>query len=466
MDRSIYTGCELVKLQPNTKKVMAGSPPATVDHPGNAAARNGTGGLIVVDIDGKNGGSLDLLFRAVPEFQHARTTTVTTASPNSYHLVYRIPERLKPRTGFSIVGNGVEVPPFYVLPGSTVAGVPYRSGDQPVADAPAQLLELLEPGTITEAEYNEETGGTGGAEHLLQKLTDAPPGQRNAAFLEVAFPVLGILGPDAGAAALELAWPGEESEIQHKVASALRGLDSEHTSTRRVSRARARRTSAALDRALFGAFRGKPGTVQRRVLHAIATRCHRDNELSVYYATGSIAVDTGTYPHRVTDALKALEEQGLVVSHNGYRTLVMTDDPGEYPEPPGYSELLSPNHPVWLSEHLSGRHSQVFAYHLAGVDSATRVARGSGISRQTVTGCRAELEAAGVLDATADWESLTLSGAQRRERVRENVSESLERLERLEQEREQPTETGSDPWEPPDPHSRRALEEQALSESL
>lgn len=463
MNRTIYTGCELVKLQPGTKKIMAGSPPATVDYPGNAAARNGTGGLIVIDIDGKNGGSFQTLFKAVPEIRQAPTTVVTTASPESYHLVYRLPKRFNPRTGIRLVTSGVEVPTWYTLPGSVVDGVTYRLDSKyPVADAPGQLLELLEHGTTTAAEEYEATG-TGDAEPLLRRLADSPPGERNSTFLEVAFPVLGILGPDAGALELEHAWPGDEAEILHKINSALERWDTGHTSARRISRARARRIDTALARAVFGPWRGKAGTVQRRVFHAIARRCYQHNELTVSYATGSIAVDTGTYPHRVAKALVALEDSGLILSGDGYRTLVLGEESGDYPEPLGGSPLLDPNHPVWLSEELRARHSQVFAYHLAGVDSATRIAEGSGLSRRSVHTYRGDLERAGAFDATADWERLERSGTERREKVREYVSESLERLEKLEQEQT----TSTSPvigWEPADPLSRRAMEEEALSE--
>ena len=59
--------------------------------------RNGTGGLLVVDIDAKNGGSLDLMAERFPG--STMTRTIQTVSPGEHgfglQLVYSLPDGFK-----------------------------------------------------------------------------------------------------------------------------------------------------------------------------------------------------------------------------------------------------------------------------------------------------------------------------------------------------------------------------------
>lgn len=127
--------------------------------------------------------------------------------------------------------------------------------------------------------------------------------------------------------------------------------------------------------------------------------------------------------------------------------------PLEFPdlaEIPADTALVNPNHPVWLSEHLDGRHSQVFAYRLAGEESATRILRGSGLSRTMVYKALADLREAGLLDGAADMPALEVSGEQRIERIRKRVTDSLDRKQQYEkQAEEEHTEVQVPPSSPP-----------------
>ena len=95
---------------------------------GNAAIRNGTGGLLVVDIDAKNGGSLEVMAERFPG--NTMTRTIHTVSPGEHglglHLVYSLPDGFKIRPTVLVRDDEgrpmIEVAPFAMLPGSRARG--------------------------------------------------------------------------------------------------------------------------------------------------------------------------------------------------------------------------------------------------------------------------------------------------------------------------------------------------------
>ena len=81
LDFYLARGCVVVPCQTGTKKLIRGAGEWTAEGSranrdkltGNAAMRNGTGGLLVVDVDAKNGGSLDLMAHRFPGSTMTRT---------------------------------------------------------------------------------------------------------------------------------------------------------------------------------------------------------------------------------------------------------------------------------------------------------------------------------------------------------------------------------------------------------
>lgn len=54
------------KAKRGTKEFLPGKPVTSIDAPGNKLGRNGSGRVLVVDVDTKNGGSVAELARAFP----------------------------------------------------------------------------------------------------------------------------------------------------------------------------------------------------------------------------------------------------------------------------------------------------------------------------------------------------------------------------------------------------------------
>lgn len=111
-------------------------------------------GMIVVDVDVKNGGydSLNLL-----EIQHGFPSTLVTQTPTGgQHIFYKSNDRAANSVG--ALGRGLDIRSYggYVVgPGSTVAAGDYSFGiDAPIADAPAWLVHKL--GAFTEREHKEK----------------------------------------------------------------------------------------------------------------------------------------------------------------------------------------------------------------------------------------------------------------------------------------------------------------------
>src|ERR1700758_1980937 len=100
LDFYLDRGCVVLPCQSGTKKLVGGVGEWKAENSranrhklaGNAAMRNGTGGLLVVDVDAKNGGSLDVMAKRFPG--STATRTIQTVSPGEHgfglQLVYSL----------------------------------------------------------------------------------------------------------------------------------------------------------------------------------------------------------------------------------------------------------------------------------------------------------------------------------------------------------------------------------------
>jgi hypothetical protein len=154
--------CVVVPCQPGTKKLIRGAGEWAAEdsraNPDrltrNAAMRNGTGGLLVVDIDAKNGGSLDLMAERFPG--NAVTRMIQTVSPGKHglglQLIYALPDGFKISPTVLVRDREgrpmIEVASFSMLPGSTARG----AEEPPDAELSATDDETVElPGPVSSA---------------------------------------------------------------------------------------------------------------------------------------------------------------------------------------------------------------------------------------------------------------------------------------------------------------------------
>ncbi len=88
----------------------------------NAKVINGSGRLLIVDVDPKNGGSVDALRRRFPDLPETRTVRTSTPHPAGFgsHLLFTIPGDV--RLSGRGLGPGIDVPHSVLLPGSVVTG--------------------------------------------------------------------------------------------------------------------------------------------------------------------------------------------------------------------------------------------------------------------------------------------------------------------------------------------------------
>ncbi|WP_174518124.1 bifunctional DNA primase/polymerase, partial [Mycobacteroides abscessus] len=164
----------------------------------NAKVRNGTGGLLIVDIDPKNGGSIESLRQRFPDLPETRIVRTVTQHPNGLgvHLIFTIPEDVAVATNRAL-GTGIDVPDAVMLPGSQVKcddGV-IRAYElvRDVEPAPAPLALIA---AVDRGQESEQTASVGPdySDELIDSLVDrfaaSAPGERNAVYNQVAFPVL------------------------------------------------------------------------------------------------------------------------------------------------------------------------------------------------------------------------------------------------------------------------------------
>ena len=472
-EQDIYKHVLLHKAKRGTKEFLPGKPVTSIDAPGNKLGRNGSGRVLVVDVDTKNGGSVAELARAFPGVAERKTVTVSTPS-GGVHLVYSLAEeqneRIRTRTGSFELVQGVEIPPYYMVPGSEVRGANgvfhrYVIGDV-IDPAPCPLdLWAVVAQDGEELEVARDPISPRGAEHLLEKWAYAPPGQRNERFKEIAFPVFHALGVEEGALAIEQNDPGWDN-LEWALKSAVsafedRGEGEELTFTVNVASRTRRILLEMLEYdAVLGSWKGRGAANDRRVFLTLLDRATDLCELVVEYPLETIATHAGIKPDSVREALDRLEKQGRIAR-------CFPDDPhkinlscsvlgcyltikGEYPKGdiPGNGSypVESTVHPLdelWRCNGLTGRHGHLFALIDNGVGSGAELVRRSGASRATVSETLKALRKVGLIEDSTEGLAVApgvdeefvhglcmdLGGYEARLRVKERISRDHERLE-------------------------------------
>lgn len=479
---TVFSGVRAVRCKPGTKEIVQGSPAVDPTEAVNRAGINGTGGLVIVDFDAKNGASELDLQRAFPGVLDSPTLVVSTATKGCCHYVYRWPGTLPVRAGDSSVTlvPGVEVPARYMMYGSSVNGVTYTVlRDEPVAELPTDLyavlvadwqqLERSTPVTGLSLTQQEREAR---AFELLKGFGQYEAGKTNEKFLEVAFPVLQLLGVERGALELEAAWPSatdSEAEVRARVSSAVASYSTEadpSSTGARYSPTRARVLLNLENTARYGVWKGRSAPNDRRVLLAVLERASRVNELVVSYPAETLANRVGIKPSSVRESLERLSTAGwlhwmpkhslvALTSSELVRLLVKGNSPTKGSSTGcGYSpfqsqeatSFLHPVDEVWRAPGLRARHAHLFDLVDAGVNVRSSLVARSGASKATVseTVCSLQehgliVENAGVLEVAPTASSVVATLRQQASEtyasVRAGIESDHRRLEAFRNER-------------------------------
>lgn len=406
----------------------------------NAKMLNGTGGLLVVDVDPKNGGSVEALRRRFPDLPNTRRVQTVTPHHDGLgtHLIFTIPDDV--RLSWKELGAGIDIPPAVMLPGSVVRcddGVErtYELVNEiEPAPAPLGLLAVVDKGedsgvpadVFSGANADEAVGA------LVRRFADAGDGERNQVFTQVAPSVIRLSGAE-GAAMLRYAYTGDDDgwlEI------ALKGALEKYLGAAGPTKALpSRYFTRALDRieleTRYGKWDGAAGATDRKVLLAILRICKNRQKMTTLASVRTLALITGLEPKTVRSAAGRLVESGRVC-------VVGNDDDGspEYAlivpelttviskeEYPLGDSLVDPIHVVWLGDGLGGRHSQVLDLVTVGIRSAKEIATAGGLAYSTAREVLSRLVETGLLvkegtvysvpaglDQIADRLSLELGG--------------------------------------------------------
>lgn len=185
----------------------------------NAKVRNGTGGLLIVDVDPKNGGSVESLRQRFPDLPETRTVHTVTQHRDGpgVHLIFTIPRDVVVATNRSL-GIGIDVPDAVMLPGSVYRGddgvdrTYTLAKDVEPAPAPLALIAAVDRGEASDQTLPLDPEGTDQiVAALLDKFAAAGPGERNPVFTQVALPILRAKG-DEGPDLLRYAYSGDDDE--------------------------------------------------------------------------------------------------------------------------------------------------------------------------------------------------------------------------------------------------------------
>jgi hypothetical protein len=180
----------------------------------NAKVVNGTGGLLTVDVDPKNGGSLDALRQRFPDLPGTRTIQTVTPHSSGFgtHLIFTIPNDV--RVAHRQLGVGLDIPHAVMLPGSVVLCEDRIERTYKLvceiepAAAPLGLIAAIDKGQDSGVSTEVGLGSAdteGVAQSLVDKFANAGPGERHAVFLQVAPAVIRLRGA-AGADMLRWAY--------------------------------------------------------------------------------------------------------------------------------------------------------------------------------------------------------------------------------------------------------------------
>lgn len=380
---------------------------------GNARAVNGSGGLLIVDVDPKNGGSVEALRQRFPDLPDTRTVQTVTPHPDGFgvHLIFAIPGDV--RVAHRQLGAGIDVPHSVMLPGSVV-----RCGDG--VDRTYVLVNDVEPavaplGLIAAVDKGWDSGDTsdvdgdaldGSIDHLVDRFAAAGPGERNSVFLKVAPVVIRSKGA-AGAGMLRAAYAGDDDawlEIALKGAlEKYAGSAAPNTVSPSSYAAEALRRTA--QQARYGPWKGATGATDRKVLLGVIRRCETTGAMTTVASIRTLALLSGVEPKTVQSAIKRLTASGRVY-------VVGTDAEGVAEYTPIVGELttvvskgespfrgfpVNPLGDVWLADGLTGRHSHVFDLVDVGVCRAKQIATAGGMGEDTARDALKVLVGCGML---------------------------------------------------------------------
>lgn len=409
---------------------------------GNAKLKNGTGGLLVIDVDPKNGGSIEALRRRFPDLPETRMVQTVTPHPNGFgtHLIFTIPDDVHPR--WNGLGPGIDVPPAVMLPGSVVVcsdGV--ERTYEPLNDldpAPASLSLLAvidkgeDSGIARQSESDFEADET--VDALVRKFAEAGPGERNEVFLSVAPPVIRLKGHE-GAALLRDAYTGDDPKT---LEIALRGALQKYAGAAAPNMTKPSKYLAeALERVemrtLYGPWSGASGATDRKVLFAILRLCRKAQALATVASVRTLSLFTGLEPKTVHSATARLvkSESICILGQDDDGTDYGLIAPGLTTVPSkGESPLrgfpIDPLDVVWLGDGLSGRHSQVFDLVSVGIRSAKEISTAGGMAYSTAREVLSRLVKIGLLEK----EGTAYSVPEGAEQIAEELSRELGGLEK------------------------------------
>jgi Bifunctional DNA primase/polymerase, N-terminal len=378
----------------------------------NAKVRNGTGGLLIVDIDPKNGGSVESLRQRFPDLPETRTVHTVTQHPNGpgVHLIFTIPRDVVVATNRAL-GTGIDVPDAVMLPGSI-----YRGDDgvdrtytlvkelEP-APAPLALIAAVDRGQASDQTPPLDPGDTDGiVAALLAKFAAAGPGERNPVFTEVALPVLRARG-DEGADLLRYAYPGDDDEEFEQMLNS--AMQKAGMSASPMSRLRSRYVEQWLQSAWQSVRYGQWSKASdRKVVFAVVSMCSSmGGTTTPAVSFRDLALRTGIETKTVAAAVSRLIETGVLhvvrTTDDGRREYTPIEGEMTTVSSKGDSPLrgvpVDPLHDVWLSSGLTGRHSHVFDLVDVGHRKASKVAVAGGMGRDTARDALKALEGVGLL---------------------------------------------------------------------
>jgi Bifunctional DNA primase/polymerase, N-terminal len=380
---------------------------------GSAKARNGTGRLLIVDIDPKNGGSMESLRRRFPHLPDTRTVHTVTrhADGPGIHLIFTLPDDVTVATNRPL-GIGIDVPDAVMLPGCVV-----RCDDG--IDRTYTLVNDIEPAPaplalIAAVDKGQESGTASPFDHdaadkivatLVGKFADAGPGQRNAVLTQVALPVVRAKGAE-GADMLRAAYSGDDDQwIEQALNSTMRkaGL-----SASPMSRLRSRYVEDVLRWITEDARYGRWSYASdRKVMFAVAAMCSSLGSMTTpAISLRDLALRTGLETKTVNAAVSRLIDSGRLY-------VVRTTDEGPREYTPIVGEmttavskgtaplrglLVDPLHDVWLSDGLTGRASHVFDLVDVGNRKASQVAAAGAMGRDATGDALRTLVDVGLLE--------------------------------------------------------------------
>jgi Bifunctional DNA primase/polymerase, N-terminal len=423
---------------------------------GNAKVRNGTGGLLIVDIDPKNGGSVESLrqrFPGLPDTRTVKTVTQDLAGPG-VHLIFAIPSDVAVAANRPL-GTGIDVPVDAMLPGSVFRGDDGLDrtytlvNDVEPAPPPLALIAAVDKGQESEQTTPLDPGDSEKiVATLLKKLAAAGPGERNPVFTQVALPILRAKG-DEGADLLRYAYPGDDhKEFEQMLNSAMQKLG---MSVSPMSRLRSRYVDEWLQSATEDARYGKwTHASDRKVMFAVVSACSSTGGTTTpLFSLRDLAERSGIETKTVRTSVSRLIASGRL-----YVVRTADDGPREYSPIVGEMTtvdskgatplkglLVDPVHDVWLSDGLTGRASHVFDLVDVGNRKASLVAAAGGMGRDTARDALTALVNVGLLEKEGTAYTVPADVVDIADRVameRGGLERALRLADRIQEERARP----------------------------